>query len=160
MNALKTLALIFACATFFAVAGCDKGEDHDHDHDHGEHGHDEGSKGGDHGHEHTGERHELGTKEVDGHKVTAVQINKIEKGEGTIEVKLGDSKKGTIVVRTWIGVEDGSGSVKAKAEYNADPAHDDYDAHAEAPAKLPEGAAWWVELEGGDKKSRLSFPIK
>ncbi len=89
--------------------------------------------------------------------VKAVQIGKVTKGEGVLELKVTGLVNGT--VRAWAGTKDAKGAVKAKADYAPD--HDDYDVHVEVTEPLAADAKWWIELEptGADKAS-VSFEIK
>ena len=61
-------------------------------------------------------------------------------------------------VRFWIGVEDGAGSMKAKAELEHTT---NWHTHAEVPNPLPAGAKLWVEIEAeGGAKYVVSFDLK
>ncbi|MDX1565455.1 MAG: hypothetical protein R3236_08625, partial [Phycisphaeraceae bacterium] len=78
--------------------------------------------------------------------------------EGALSVKVDGAKAADLIVRVWLGSEDRTGSVVAKAEYKAD--HQDFDAHVELPDPMPEGAQWWVEVQKGEEKFLLSFDVK
>jgi hypothetical protein len=92
----------------------------------------------------------IGTVTINGNEVAAAQ------GHGLVEagklmhlvVKLPYNDGGESVVRAWIGTEDRDKYRVGKGEYAA--SHDDYDIHASAPDPLPEGAAWWIEIEQPD----------
>jgi hypothetical protein len=63
-------------------------------------------------------------------------------------------------IRVWVGIENGRGSEKAKA--NPEAAHPGgHEAHVEVPAPLPEGSKLWVSLEpvaGDAVKGSLALP--
>lgn len=115
-------------------------DDHDHDHADGDHDHD---------HDH-GEEVSLGTATVGEMQVQCSQGHGLmEAGkESHLVVKLPHNDGGKSIVRAWIGTDDRLASKVGLGEYAAD--HDDYDIHAEAPDPLPEGAAWWIEVEKPD----------
>ena len=101
------------------------------------------------GHSH-GPEADLGTTMVGDHKVTcgqghgAVAAGKL----GHIVVKLPYNDNGATTVRAWIGTADRDLWAVGKGIYA--PSHDDYDIHAAAPAPLPEGAQWWIEITSPD----------
>lgn len=110
------------------------GKDDGHDHsEHDAHGHDE-SKG-----------ESLGSIKIGAFKVTVAQEATVTAGkEGSFHVKIiGGNVK---TVSTWIGTQDGKGSVKAKAEKEGA----DFHAHPQAPASMPSGSMLWIELEADD----------
>lgn len=146
--------------TAVALWGCEAkapttsgGDAHDHSADDGhDHDHDHGSDA-DHAHEDSmhGEPVALGEQEIDGLRIRASHDGPVEAGhELPIDVWV---EGGTAVasVRFWVGVESGAGSVKARAELEADNWH----THAEVPAELPEGSAIWVQVELEDGRRVL-----
>lgn len=110
------------------------GKDDGHDHsEHDGHGHDE-SKG-----------ESLGSIKIGAFKVTVAQEASVMAGkEGSFHVKVKGGKVNA--VSTWIGTQDGNGSVKAKAETEGA----DFHAHPKAPDSLPNGSMLWIELEAED----------
>jgi hypothetical protein len=64
-------------------------------------------------------------------------------------------------VRFWIGVEDGAGSVKARAEIENPAEPNRWHTHAEIPSPLPAGSKLWVEIEDqSGAKATGSFDLK
>jgi hypothetical protein len=130
--------------------------DHDDHDDHDDHG-DEEEDHADHDH---GDEVALGKFDIDGIMVEAAQGHgSVEAGkEGHIIIKLDYKDDGQTVTRAWIGTADRTMSAVGKGEYA--PSHDDYDIHANAPDPLPEGAAWWLEIEKPDgTKAVGSIPL-
>lgn len=68
-------------------------------------------------------------------------------------VKLPYSDQGASVIRAWIGTADRQRSMVSKADYAA--GHDDYDLHTTAPAPLPAGSMWWIEIQKPDGSKLL-----
>ena len=145
---MKKLSLLLVSA-LLVVAGCNDG--HGHEHEDGAPAHDEATEAEGHEEdEHDHPEESLGSVRIGGLDVELAQ------GHGAVEpgkechlvVKLPYSDGGTTVVRAWIGTEDRTLSLVAKAEYAA--SHGDYDAHVMAPDPLPAGVQWWVELEKPD----------
>jgi len=154
-------ALAFAC-------GEDQDHDHDHDHDHDgdhshedhdhedgdeDHDHEEGEdhdhEDGDEDHDHEeGEDHEddeaadLGSLEISGVKVQVCSYGVAEDG-GEVALDVVPDGDGVISVRAWYGVEDGNASRKAKLDKEGDKYH----GHVEIPETVPEGSAFWIEVE-------------
>jgi hypothetical protein len=144
-----------------------------HDHEHASHDHAHGD-GHDHGHEHAdGDVHEGGQGGMDhshgptvelGEQVAGALTVKASRdggvtpgGEMPVDIWVTGGSARVNSVRFWIGLESGKGSVKAKAELEADNWH----THAEVPSPLPEGSKLWVAIElGDDTKSTVSFDLK
>jgi len=109
---------------------------------------------------HGGEVIELGIAKVGDSKVRASRDKGEIKpgGDAPIDVWIdGGLGTGVTAVRFWIGAQDATGSVKAKAEVEDGKWH----AHAEVPDPLPPGSKLWVEIENQDgKKSVASFDLK
>lgn len=91
-------------------------------------------------------------------KISAKQRGAVT--EGALSVKVDGANPADLILRVWLGSEDRSGSVVAKAEYHDEPDHKDFDAHVELPDPMPEGAQWWVEVQKGEEKFLLSFDVK
>jgi hypothetical protein len=156
---LLTLAL-----ALFTACGDDKpagGDDDDHGHAHNDDGshaddHEEGDDHGDEdGHDDHGERTELGSSNAGAFKVTLALFGAVEAGkEAVLDI---DVEGGTVAgLRTWVGVESGSGSMKAKLDGEDGAFH----GHLEIPAKLADGSAIWVQVEDADgKRAATSFKI-
>ncbi|HZW10123.1 MAG TPA: hypothetical protein VFF69_09495 [Phycisphaerales bacterium] len=159
MRSTRELFLACAAAAGLALGGCgEAADDHDHggageSHEHGPDGtegeaHEEA--GGDHAHEHdaAGKR-DLGSATVGAYTVRAAHYGAITPGEESdVDISVAGGEGAPAAVRAWIGLEDGSGSMKAKAE----PEGANFHAHVEAPDPLPQDARLWVEIEtaGGE----------
>lgn len=114
-----------------------KHDDHGHSHDDG-HDHDHGD---DHGH---GAAVALGEQTVGGYTVTAIREGEARPGaEASFNVKITGGASKPAAVRVWIGLQDGKGSMKAKADAEKDGWH----AHAEVPSPIPVGGKLWIEIE-------------
>jgi hypothetical protein len=163
MHTTRLSTTLLGLALTGLIASCGHGGDR--------HSHAEGEEGADHSHEgeeETGDSHEEEEAKQDaggGHGHDEESLGSIDLGgfsielaqghgavaagkEGHLVVKLPWTDQGATVVRAWIGTEDRTLSYVGKATYAPD--HDDYDVHATAPDPLPDGAAWWVELERPD----------
>jgi hypothetical protein len=139
-----------------------KTDDHGHEHKEGE-AHSDATPAKDEenhdDHDH-GEEVELGKFDIGGIMVEAAQGHgNVEAAkEGHIIIKLDYKDDGQTVTRAWIGTADRTLSSPGKGEYA--PSHDDYDIHTTAPDPLPEGAAWWLEIEKPDgTKAVGSIPL-
>ena len=147
--ALAALGLLTACSDSAkedpAPAPAD---DHGHAHEDGKGDHAHEGEEAEHEHEH--EEIALGTFDVGGISVEALQGHgNVEAGkEGHLVIKLSYKDDGATTVRAWIGSDDRTLSSTGKGEYA--PSHDDYDIHAIAPDPLPAGAKWWLEIEKPD----------
>jgi hypothetical protein len=160
------LASVAAAGLAALPAGCGKSDDHDHSHAEGDHDHDHAHGEGDHGGAaasgamddgHGGAVIEMGETSVGGYQVRASRDGDVVAGkDAPIDVWVTGGKP-IAAVRFWIGVEDGTGSVKAKAELEKDNWH----THADAPNPMPEGSKLWVEIESDDgSKTVCSFDLK
>ena len=123
----------------------------------GTHTHDDGTTHADHEHEddhaeddHAHDEVSLGTVTIGDMEIELAQGHgMVEAGvESHLVVKLPYKDDGATVVRAWIGTDDPTLSYVGIGEYAS--SHDDYDIHATAPDPLPDGAAWWVEIEKPD----------
>lgn len=102
---------------------------------------------------------ELGTATVEGQSVKASRDKGEIKsgGDAPIDIWIDGALGSAEAVRFWIGTEDGTTSVKAKAGVEDNHWH----THAEVPDPLPTDSKLWVEIEGKDaKKSVVSFDLK
>jgi hypothetical protein len=142
------------------LGGCAREESADHD-DHGPadgaaHDHEEAERAG------HGTAVQLGTATIGGFTVRAArgQGEVQPGGELALDVWVSGGSGKVSAVRFWIGSEDASGSIKARADVE-DPAEPDHwHAHAEVPAPLPPGSRFWVELEiEGQGRSSGSFDL-
>jgi hypothetical protein len=99
----------------------------------------------------------LGEKTVGALKLVATQDAPAKPGgEGAFDVVITGGKPKA--VRFWVGVEDGKGSVKAKADEETT---DNWHTHAELPNPLPAGSKFWVEVEPPTGETfRVSFDFK
>jgi hypothetical protein len=168
MTRTISLILLFLAVGLFAACGekdtsghSDENghshEDGDHDHEDGDHDHEDGDhdhEDGDHDEHDHGDRVDLGKASAGSFAVTLAIFGEIEAGhEGVLDI---DIEGDPAVVRAWVGVESGKGSLKAKV----DGEDGGYHGHIEVPATLPEGSAIWIEVEDADgNKERVSFQI-
>lgn len=136
------------------LGGCSKSEPSTDPHagetaeEHAAHASHEGHDHDDHaGHDDHGDRHELGTTTIGGLQATCWQVHgEAEPGkELFLMVKLDEATPGGSTLRAWIGTDDRLSALVSKGEFDADEGL--YGVHAEAPDPLPEGAAWWIEVE-------------
>lgn len=104
--------------------------------------------------EHDGPKTNLGKQELAGYTVAVTQIG-VPKAGGDLsyEIVLTGGTGKPKAVRAWYGVESAEGSVKTKAVEK----EKFWDADLELPAKLPDGAKCWVEIETADGKKRAAF---
>lgn len=153
-------AILVGCTalSFMGLSGCDNkpaaskkdGHSDTDGHDHGKQanhtkddGHDHSAHDG-HGHNES-EKKALGTMKIGAFKVTVAQEAPVTAGKaGSFHMKVTGGRVNA--VRTWIGTQDASGSVKFKAEVEGA----DFHAHPKAPNPLPNGSLLWIELEAED----------
>ena len=163
---MKSILVGCIVCSFMLFTGCDKkptstsggssdaakkdghsdadGHDHDRHATHGkDDGHDHSAHDG-HGHNES-KKKSLGSVKLGAYEVAVVQEAPVAAGkEGSFHVNV---KGGRVnAVRTWIGTQDASGLVKAKAETEGA----DFHAHPTAPNPLPNGSMLWIELEAKD----------
>ena len=139
----------------------DHGHAHTDGHDH-DHGHDQAKK-----HEaHSGTVIDLGTVTVGAFnlKATRDQGEIVAGKDAPIDVTVTATEGSTakvVGVRFWVGLEDGKGSVKAKAEIENPKEPNRWHTHAEIPNPIPSGSQLWVEIESdtGDP-AKSSFALK
>lgn len=156
ITALAAFGLLTACSESSKEAPA-PADDHGHAHEDGkgDHAHPDEAE-----HEHEHEEVALGTFDIGGISVEALQGHgNVEAGkEGHLVIKLSYKDDGATTARAWIGSEDRTLSSTGKGEYA--PSHDDYDIHAVAPTPLPAGAKWWLEIEKPDgTKAVGSIPL-
>ncbi|MSR41472.1 MAG: hypothetical protein EXS10_06175 [Phycisphaerales bacterium] len=132
------------------------------------------------GHDHEGHKHDAQTPDAqtapaqttDDHGATTVLGEQtsggftvrasrdgvvIEGAEAAIDVWITGGTTKVSSVRFWIGEESGAGSVKAKAELEADNWH----THAEVPKPLAAGSKLWIEIhDDANVKSVVGFDLK
>ena len=99
----------------------------------------------------------LGEKTVGGLQLKASQDGPVKPGgEGAFDLVITGPKPQA--VRFWVGVENGEGSVKARAEEESP---GNWHTHVEVPDPLPPGAKFWVEIEPQQgAKQVVSFNLK
>lgn len=143
---------LFVLLPVLLAAGC--GESHDHDHPH-PHAPAEGAPTTGHPHVH-GERVPLGTCSLGEFQLSVFQVAPIKPGaEADFDVEVATAKLPP-VLRGWIGLESGIGSLKVRFENEtATRMH----GHPEVPATLPAGSAIWFETELGTGLVRGSVPL-
>jgi len=139
-----------------------KGDEHAHDHgkaDHDDHaGHDHGNGNGN-GHGHSGQRYELGSREIAGIMVEVVQFGAATGNvvELVFELEVRGEPAPT-AVRLLVRAPDGAESLKIKANKTGD---HEYDAHVgELPNQLGEGSVLVVELQTSSGTEKLMFTLK
>lgn len=126
INATLAVALLFSATTGMSAADA-----HDHAHD-------------DHGH---GATTALGSVTLGNLTATVAGAGAPVAGkEWAVTVNLPAGTAAPKAIRLWVGVENGRGSEKAKAE--SDAKHPGvYKGRVNVPAPLPEGAKLWISLE-------------
>lgn len=98
----------------------------------------------------------IGTTKVEVELAGTVTAGK----EVHVELHLAPATPAPKAVRVWIGIENGRGSEKAKAEAEADHPGG-YEAHVDVPSPLPEGSKIWISIEpasGDAVKGSLPLP--
>ena len=120
-----------------------------------------GSSAGSAGHSDAKEDHpnavDLGEKTVAGLRLKAKQDEPVKAGgEGAFDVLITGGKPKA--VRFWVGVENGEGSVKAKADEETT---DNWHTHVEVPDPLPAGSKFWLEVEPAQgERFSVGFDLK
>lgn len=155
MNPIRITGLLGALALF--AAGCG---DHDHGRDQPQVPAPAAGTGAaapaatDHPHEHS-ERVLLGQVDLAGQAVSVYRMAPIVPGkEADFDLEFAAALPA--VVRCWIGVESGQGSMKARMEKATERR---MHGHPEVPAPLPAGAAIWLETEADGGARRVSLPL-
>lgn len=114
-----------------------------------------GAAKGDHEH---GAEHALGEVTLGGLKAQVVLLGDLTPGkEADFDVRFAAGSKRPEVLRAWIGIESGVGSMKKRFENEGDTT---MHGHVEVPKVLPEGAKAWFEVETKDGPVRASIAWK
>lgn len=117
------------------LSGADEHAGHDH------------AAGGAHAH---GKIEAVGTVEIGVYKLAVSAAGAIAAGkEWHVELRLNSDQPAPKAIRLWIGIENGRGSMKAKAEAEKD-AKNEYSAHVEVPNPLPADSMLWISIEPDD----------
>lgn len=103
----------------------------------------------DHGH---GAHHELASVTIGAHTLQVAREGDVKAGaEAAFDLSVEKGKPLPAMVRCWIGVESGEGSMKAKfSKENDTTVH----GHVEVPKTIPAGAKLWIEIEEAGKTAR------
>jgi hypothetical protein len=117
------------------------------------------------GHDHAADAHgpaiALGTVTITTTAVAVSAAGAFAAGaEWHLEMVLTPDQPAPKAIRVWVGLENGRGSVKAKAEAEKG-AKGEYSAHVEIPKPLPGDSALWIALEAADGttvKGSLAVP--
>lgn len=137
-----------ATAQAVAAAEHDPHDGHDHaDHEQGN------------GHGHSGQRHELGSREIPGCTVVVVQLGAAtdNRADLVFEIDVQGAPAPT-AIRLLVRAADGAESLKVKANKVGD---HEYDAHVgELPDRLGEGSVLVIEVETPSGTEELMFPLK
>lgn len=168
---VRPMPLACAILTSLLLASCGPqaqptGDDHHDDHDGHTHG-----PGGEHvepsdSHDaHDGPVVDLGAAAIGAFNASATRdAGAITPGgEVAIDLTINSSQvanRSIAAVRFWVGLEDGEGSVRARAEIENPAEPNRWHTHAEVPSPLPDGSMLWVEIE--DDQGTLyagSFPL-
>lgn len=163
MPMLRRITLAALVAMPLTILGCG-GNDHD-DHDGHDHGAvttgGQGSTGAQHGGHH-GAPVALGTATIGPFEVRASRDEGAltPGGDAPIDVWLTGDITQVAAVRFWIGVQDATGSVKARADIENPDQPNHWHTHVELPSPMPDEARVWVEIElkSGEKVTG-SFPL-
>lgn len=109
----------------------------------------------DHGH---GEAKPLGQLTVGAHTFQATQLGTVEAGkEGMFDLEFPAGKPVPGIVRAWIGIESGTGSMKAKLGKEGERG---MHGHVAVPKPIPDGAKLWIEIEENGASQRGSIAWK
>lgn len=93
-----------------------------------------------------------------GRLIKITQLGEIEAGkEGAIMIAFNISAERISNVRAWIGIEGGSGSVKAKLDIEGDTK---MHGHVEVPKPIPAESKWWFTFEADGKTETISTAYK
>ena len=80
--------------------------------------------------------------------------------EWHVELRLNPDQPAPKAIRVWVGLENGRGSAKAKAEAEKD-AKGEYGAHVEVPNPIPADSKLWISVEpdnGQTAKGSVALP--
>jgi hypothetical protein len=102
-----------------------------------------------------GKEQPLGKLTVGAHTFDVVQEGAVVPGEEAFfDLRLAKDQPAPAVVRGWLGVESGEGSMKARFAKEGDHG---LHAHVDAPKVMPAGALLWIEVEHDGKTARGSI---
>jgi hypothetical protein len=118
------------------------------------------------GHDHAAGAHAHGTAvavgsvEISTYKVAVSAAGALAAGkEWHVELRLNPDQPAPSAIRIWVGLENGRGSAKAKAEAEKD-AKGEYGAHVEVPQPIPADSRLWIAIEGaGGQTTRGSVAL-
>lgn len=120
-------------------------------------GHDHAADGA-HAH---GKAEAVGAVDISVYKVAVSASGAIAAGkEWHVELRLNPDQPAPKAIRVWVGIENGRGSVKAKAEAEKD-AKGEYGAHVEVPNPIPADSKLWISIEpdnGQTAKGSVALP--
>ena len=110
-----------------------------------------------HGDEH-GAESVLGTVTIGAHTFEVTQLGEVEAGkEAHLDLEFPASRPMPGIVRAWIGVESGQGSMKGKLGKEGE--HGMH-GHLQVPKPIPAGSKIWIEIEEGTNVQRGSIAWK
>jgi hypothetical protein len=105
-----------------------------------------------------GPEHPLGELVLGDHKVQIVLLGDVVPGkEADFDVRFAAGSKRPDVLRAWVGIESGIGSMKQKFANEGETV---MHGHVEVPATLPEGSKAWFEVETKDGAKKASIAWK
>lgn len=105
-----------------------------------------------------GPEHPLGELTLGEHKVQIVLLGDLVPGkEADFDVRFAAGSKRPDVLRAWVGIESGIGSMKKRFANEGETV---MHGHVEVPATLPEGAKVWFEVETKDGAKKASIAWK
>ncbi|MFN0056954.1 MAG: hypothetical protein ACKVX7_00725 [Planctomycetota bacterium] len=82
-------------------------------------------------------------------------------GDAPIDATITAGPGTPLAVRFWVGTQDATGSIKAKAEIEDPKSPNRWHTHAEIPSPLPANSKVWVEIEDEKKqKHAAGFELK
>ncbi len=112
----------------------------------------------DHADDAHGEQKPLGSLTIGTHTFAVIQSGAIEAGkEGYLDLEFPSGKSLPGIVRAWVGVESGMGSMKGKLGKEGDRT---LHGHVLVPKPIPEGSKIWIEIEEGSTTARGSIAWK
>lgn len=137
------MTAMFVLLMFAGLSAAEDDHDHDHDHDHAHAGH--------------GAAKEIGDITV-GSVTYGISLHgKVTAGKEAVVTISVEKGKAPGELRTWVGVKNGRGSVKAllKADKKGG-----FHGHLEVPATLPAGSALWIEVvtDSGRERGSVALP--
>jgi hypothetical protein len=105
-----------------------------------------------------GKEQPLGPLTVGAHTFEVVQEGDVVAGkEAFFDLHLAKDQPAPAVVRGWLGVESGEGSMKARFGKEGDHG---LHAHIDTPKVLPAGSKLWIEVEHDGKTTRGAIAWK